>query len=106
MRSRSTPRRSTPPPSSGPPARVVGPALSGVLLAVVGEAGCFWVNALSYVAVLVGLFRMEMAVRRSVKVTPRRALDTTLEGIRYARGVEPIRNLLVLLGFTAGLGFQ
>ena len=87
-------------------ARVVGPALAGVLLAVVGEAGCFWVNALSYVAVLVGLFRMEMAVRRSVEVTPRRALDTTLEGIRYARGVEPIRNLLVLLGFTAGLGFQ
>ncbi len=87
-------------------ARVIGPALAGILLATVGEAGCFWVNAVSYIAVLAALLRMDLPPRLGTAVTPQRALDTTLEGIRYARSVPSIRRLLLLLGATAGLGFQ
>src|ERR1051325_8988893 len=39
-------------------ARILGPAIAGVLVATIGEAGCFWLNALSFVAVIVGLSLM------------------------------------------------
>src|SRR5881628_2451544 len=44
-------------------ARVVGPAIAGVLLAAIGEGGCFWINAASYLAVLYCLTRMNLAPR-------------------------------------------
>ena len=39
-------------------ARVIGPAFAGVLVAVAGEQGCFWINAVSYLAVLYSLWRI------------------------------------------------
>ncbi len=86
-------------------ARMVGPAVAGVLLATVGEGGCFWLNALSYVAVLASLARLDLPKREFFHRG--RALGSSLrEGVRYAWAVRPIRNLLLLLGVTAGLGFQ
>src|SRR5262249_3012439 len=41
-------------------ARIVGPAIAGILVALIGEAGCFWVNALSYLAVIWGLWVMRI----------------------------------------------
>src|SRR4029453_10020696 len=43
-------------------ARIVGPAVAGILLATVGEAGCFWINALSYVAVIGSLWRVDLVI--------------------------------------------
>ena len=86
-------------------ARIVGPAVAGVLLAVVGEGGCFWVNALSYVAVIWSLARIELPARAGGSAA-QAARSTLMEGVRYAWNTRPIRNLLVLLGFTAGIGFQ
>ncbi|HEY2954241.1 MAG TPA: MFS transporter [Candidatus Eisenbacteria bacterium] len=83
-------------------ARVLGPAVAGVLVATVGEAGCFWLNALSYVAVLVGL----ALLTRTGRGEERDASATLLDGIRYAWSVPPVRNLLLLLGVAAGFGFQ
>ncbi len=86
-------------------ARVVGPAVAGVLLATVGEGGCFWLNALSYVAVLASLARLNLPKREFYRRG--RALGSSLmEGVRYAWGVRPLRNLLLLLCVTAGIGFQ
>lgn len=87
-------------------ARIVGPAVAGILLATVGEAGCFWLNAVSYVAVIASLMRMDLVSAPAIRFDAGRALETMLEGVRYARSVRPLRNLLVLLGLTAGLGFQ
>jgi len=87
-------------------ARIVGPAIAGILLATVGEAGCFWLNAASYVAVIVSIARMSLPRREAARFDPGKAVHTMLEGVRYARGVTSLRNLLVLLGLTAGLGFQ
>ena len=85
-------------------ARVLGPAAAGILLASVGEAGCFWLNALSFLPVLAALALMDLPTQAS---SGRLSARSTLgEGVRYAFGVGPIRNLLLLLGLTAGFGFQ
>jgi len=86
-------------------ARIVGPAVAGVLLAVVGEGGCFWLNALSYVAVIWSLTRIVLPSRESDLSGPQ-TRSTLMEGVRYAWTTRPIRNLLLLLGVTAGIGFQ
>ena len=87
-------------------ARIVGPAIAGVLVATIGEGGCFWLNALSYLAVIASLLRLDLPPRAADAARDERALSNLVEGVRYALSVGPIRNLLLLLGFTAGLGFQ
>lgn len=77
-------------------ARLVGPALAGAVIAVAGEAWCFAIDALSYVAVVAALLAMRLPAR------PRRVATTTVgrhlvEGFRYAFGFPPIRALLILL---------
>lgn len=84
-------------------ARVIGPAFAGILVATIGEGGCFWLNALSYVAVLISLWRMTPMEHAA---HAHRAAATLMDGVRYAWGVKPIRNLLLLLAVCAGLGFQ
>lgn len=87
-------------------ARVLGPAVAGVIMAGAGEAACFWVNALSYFAVIAVLLRMDLAPHVAERDTGKSALATLREGVDYAMSIRPIRNLLLLLGVTTGLGFQ
>ena len=84
-------------------ARIVGPAISGILVASIGEGWCFFANGASYVAVIVGLLLMR------VRGTPRPArfgspLHNILEGFRFVRGANPIRALLYLLGLVSLVG--
>jgi MFS family permease len=85
-------------------ARVIGPAFAGILVATIGEAGCFGINAVSYLAVLYCLKIMRLPPHGAGAAGLGRA--TLREGVDYALSVGSIRNLLVLLGVTAGLGFQ
>jgi MFS family permease len=88
-------------------ARILGPAVAGVMLAAVGEAGCFWINALSYVAVLVSLAFMRGGSTATVTAAPPGGARATMrEGFAYAWGNRSIKSLLVLLAVCAGLGFQ
>lgn len=86
-------------------ARVIGPAIAGVLVATVGEQGCFWLNAVSYVAVILSLWRV-VTPPREPGSAPGDAMFRLREGVSYAWETRPIRNLLLLLGVTAGIGFQ
>src|SRR5512146_2459009 len=45
-------------------ARIVGPAVAGILVASVGEGWCFFINGISYVAVITGLLMMSVPGRR------------------------------------------
>jgi len=86
-------------------ARLLGPALAGLVLATLGEAPCFWINAASYVAVLFGLWRMDLPA-----IAPKTARGSALahikEGVSYAWHTPRLRNLLVLLGTAGSFGFQ
>ncbi len=84
-------------------ARIVGPALAGLLLLAIGEAGCFWLNAASYVPVIVILSRLRLPERERASEA---ALSSLRDGVRYARDTTSIRNLLILLAICGGLGFQ
>jgi MFS family permease len=81
-------------------ARVVGPALAGLLLALASEAVCFALNALSFVAVIVALARM----RWHEEAPPAAGggwLAHWIEGARYAFGFAPARSLLALVAVLA-----
>lgn len=78
-------------------ARLIGPSIGGLVIAAWGEAACFTLNALSYLAVLWAL-RGTRPVRT---VAPREAshpLADLADGWRYAMGFLPIRRMLLLLG--------
>ncbi len=84
-------------------ARLLGPAVAGVLIAALGEGWCFFIDAVSYAAVLLSVFLMRLEVQ------PRRQKETHVlhemaEGFRYASGFAPIRALLLLLAVSGLAG--
>jgi MFS family permease len=84
-------------------ARLVGPAIAGLLVATIGEGWCFFVNGLSYVAVIVGLSRMRVA--RQATVAERRSpLRRIVEGFSFVGRTGPIRALIILLGLVSLFG--
>jgi MFS family permease len=84
-------------------ARIVGPAVAGVLVATVGEGWCFLGNAVSYVAVIAGLLMIRTSAPPKVE-PPRSAFAHVAEGFRFAWGSRPIRALLLLLGLVSLMG--
>jgi MFS family permease len=84
-------------------ARLVGPALAGVLIGLVGEGPVFVLNALSYVAVLGALQAVEM--RDPGERAVGSVVRTMGEGFRYAFGFPPIRAILLLLTLVSLVGF-
>lgn len=84
-------------------ARLVGPAIAGVLIGAVGEGAVIVLNAASYVAVLSALLALKVAPRPAAAERPP-MLQTLREGFRYALGFPPIRAILVLLALMSLLG--
>jgi MFS family permease len=82
-------------------ARVVGPALAGLVVAAVGEGWCFFINGVSFVAVIAGLIAMRGLPPR--EAAPREsALRHVAGGFRFVLTNPPVRAPLLLLG-TVGL---
>ncbi|MEX2291607.1 MAG: MFS transporter [Mycobacteriales bacterium] len=83
--------------------RLVGPAIAGLLIATTGVGIAFVVNALSFVAVLVGLLRMDPTSMRSRPARgPRKG--QALEGLRYVLSRPDLRAVLLLVGIVALFG--
>lgn len=91
-------------------ARVIGPAIAGVTLALFGPAVNFGINTVSYFAVLIGLWLMTATnLHRVDHVAPFSSVRSSLmEGFRYARRTPHVLWPLVLLGGVAlfGMNFQ
>jgi len=86
-------------------ARVVGPAIAGFTIALVGEGWCFFLNGFSFVAVIIALLMMRIPRVESKPVTesPWRSF---LEGLRFAMRDTPIRSTLLLLSTLSVFGLQ
>src|SRR5581483_7473362 len=74
-------------------ARVVGPAVAGLLVAAVGEAWCFMLNGVSYIAVIAGLVAMRLPPRAR-QVSRGSPLAEIAEGFRFSARTGPVRALL------------
>ncbi|MEP6678250.1 MAG: MFS transporter [Betaproteobacteria bacterium] len=82
-------------------ARVVGPALAGLLLAIVSEAVCFALNALSFAAVIIAVARMRFPHEPGPAAKASGWWSSWLEGFRYASRHPPARALLALVAALA-----
>jgi MFS family permease len=87
-------------------ARMIGPAISGVIIAAVGTGWAFLINGASFVAVLVSLLLLRGSeLHFSARAT--RAKGSFIEGLRYVRGRPDLRAILIMLFLvgTFGLNF-
>jgi MFS family permease len=88
-------------------ARIAGPAVAGVVIAVAGTPAAFIVNAASYVAVLIGLRMMRPDELYRVARAPR-AKGQLREALTYVRATPQLWMTLILIFFvsTFGMNFQ
>ena len=84
-------------------ARIIGPAIGGVLLATVGSGMCFLIDGLSYIAVLAALLAIKLAPRKkATSTTP--PWQRLKEGFTYAFGFPPIRSVLMMMSLLGFMG--
>ena len=85
-------------------ARLIGPAIAGVLIAAVGEGWCFLIDGFSYFAVIASLLMMRikpMDVRRSASSM----FEQMREGWDYVWTFRPVRTILMLFALTSLMGY-
>jgi len=86
-------------------ARIVGPAVGGVLIGAIGTGWVFVVNAISYLGVLLGLMAMREAELRSMPIVSREK-GQLREGLRYVRGKPELLVAIALVGFIGTFGYN
>jgi MFS family permease len=76
-------------------ARVIGPAIAGMILAMIGAAWCFTLNGISFFAVIIGLWLMKLPPHRRIQhlTSPWRQL---VSGVKYAAHNREISALILL----------
>jgi MFS family permease len=86
-------------------ARIIGPAIGGLLIATVGLAVCFEANAASYAAVIAALALMRRKDLHPATLTPR-AKRQARDGLRYAWRTKDLRDVLVVVFVTGTLAYN
>ncbi|MGB8011208.1 MAG: MFS transporter [Terriglobales bacterium] len=86
-------------------ARLVGPALAGLVIAAVGEGWCFLIDGVSYFAVIVSLLLMRI---KPVDIHRNRAnmFEQMREGWDYVCAFRPIRTILLLISLISLMGYS
>lgn len=86
-------------------ARVIGPSVAGILIAVVGVGGAFILNGISYIAVIIALVLMRLiSVKISdVQVHP---IEAIRDGLSYSFSHPTIRTLLIFSGVVSIFGWS
>ncbi len=84
-------------------ARILGPALAGILIAAIGMYGCFYLNAVSFLAVILALFAIKI---KPVAVNPARGhfLAELVEGLRFIRNNRIVLILISMVAATSLFG--
>ena len=86
-------------------ARVVGPAIAGFAIALVGEGWCFFLNGLSFLAVIGALLQMRLQ-RTETKPSTDSPLKSFMQGFRFAMNDGAVRPALLLLSVLSFFGLQ
>ena len=86
-------------------ARVIGPALAGLIIAIIGIAPCFFLNAASYVAVIVALLMMTVSELRPLPEQPR-AKGQLREGFAYVWSNPKLRTPLLMMAIVGTLAYE
>lgn len=84
-------------------ASAVGPAISGVMYALIGPAWCFTINAVSFIAVIIGLFMIKLDVKAVARKTTSVFSDLK-EGILYIKSHKLIRTFVLFSAAVSLLG--
>src|ERR1700730_14378151 len=86
-------------------ARVVGPAIAGFAIGWIGEGWCFFLNGVSFLAVIIALLmmRLDKFEPRASKGSP---LQNFVQGFRFAMSDRPIRSALLLLSLLSMFGLH
>jgi MFS family permease len=85
-------------------ARMIGPSLAGVLIATLGEGGCFAVDAVSYIAVVASLLMMKLRPPEERASRNPKVWGQLREGFQYVWDSVPIRSILMLLALVSLMG--
>ena len=86
-------------------ARLIGPSVAGLIIALSGEGVCFLLNGLSFSAVIWSLVAMKIK-RQKLPARGENILEGIKEGFRYTFGFEPIRLILMLLSVISVMGMS
>ncbi|MDO8536521.1 MAG: MFS transporter [Candidatus Omnitrophota bacterium] len=86
-------------------ARLVGPSIAGILVALFGEGICFLINGLSYIAVIAALFGMRVT-HQAIAGHDKHIMHDLKEGFRYAFNDRLIRSVLLLTGLVSMMGMS
>ncbi len=86
-------------------ARLIGPAIGGLLIARVGTAYCFLIDGVSYIAVIIALLAMRFKPKQMLSQQGS-ALQRIKEGFIYAFECSPIRAILLLSALVSFMGLQ
>ncbi|MFZ0499252.1 MAG: MFS transporter, partial [Steroidobacteraceae bacterium] len=86
-------------------ARLIGPAIGGLIIAAFGEGWCFFIDGVSYLAVIVSLLVMRLPALNDRRRSGSSLLQELREGWNYVSGVGPIRTILLLMALTCLMGW-
>ncbi len=86
-------------------ARLLGPSIAGVFIAVAGEGTCFLINGLSYIVVIASLLRMKVKPKEQIKKTTN-VIHELSDGFKYTFGFFPIKSIILLLATISLMGMS
>ena len=85
-------------------ARILGPSLGGIVLATLGSSWCFFLNGVTFLAVIVALLLMRFP-RGTRRLQAEPFFRQVGVGLRYIRGHVIVRTIILLVGFSSLFGF-
>lgn len=86
-------------------ARMVGPAIAGIIMGNLGLAACFFINSLSFLATIIGLLKMRFGPE-DMKTEPKRGMIREFrEGLSYIYHHSEVYTLLLAVGIISFFGF-
>ena len=86
-------------------ARMIGPSITGILIALTGYAVCFLINGISYLAVIFALLAMKFKAVKKEKIELR-IWQGLREGFAYTFGLKPIRLVIMLIAWVSLMGMS